>query len=27
MDLESMFGDGEDSDGYPERKTDLAEDW
>jgi DNA segregation ATPase FtsK/SpoIIIE, S-DNA-T family len=27
MDLESMFGEGEDSDAYPERKTDLAEGW
>jgi DNA segregation ATPase FtsK/SpoIIIE, S-DNA-T family len=27
MDLESMFGDGEDSETYPERKTDLAEGW
>jgi DNA segregation ATPase FtsK/SpoIIIE, S-DNA-T family len=27
MDLESMFGDGEDPDSYPERRTDLAEGW
>jgi DNA segregation ATPase FtsK/SpoIIIE, S-DNA-T family len=27
MDLETLFGDDEDSESYPERKSDLAEGW
>jgi S-DNA-T family DNA segregation ATPase FtsK/SpoIIIE len=27
MDLETMFGDEEDSEAYPQRKSDLAEGW
>jgi hypothetical protein len=27
MDLETMFGDEQDSGSYPERKNDLAEGW
>jgi hypothetical protein len=27
MDLETLFGDDQDSEAYPERKNDLAEGW